>query len=213
MGYAHAGFEVVGVDKDPQPEYPFDFIQADAIEVLSDFERMPGWIQSFDAIHASFPCQRFTDQGNNHDAHPDLITPGRELLLATGLPFVMENVDSAPLRRDLLLCGRMFALPVIRHRVFELHGFDVPPPFHPKCRGAVSAGDAISVVGTGGGTQAHRGRRKRFDDMSVIRSRQLAMGLPWITDVQNLAEAIPPAYTAYVGAHLARALDKTEVVA
>lgn len=117
MGYHRAGFDVIGVDLNPQPRYPFEFHQCDALEWLS-YEQ-----NEFDAIHASPPCQRYTAlaKGNNAnvDDYPDLIAPTRELLQETGLPYVIENVPSAPLRYPITLCGEMFGLSVIRHRLFE----------------------------------------------------------------------------------------------
>lgn len=116
-GYADAGFYVVGVDVEPQPNYPFRFIQADALEFLRE-----GRWQGFDVIHASPPCQRYSAAAEIHDTserHPDLIDPTRALLRATGLPWVMENVERAPLETTLRLCGSMFELGVLRHRLFE----------------------------------------------------------------------------------------------
>ncbi|MEZ5195082.1 MAG: DNA cytosine methyltransferase [Bacteroidales bacterium] len=115
-GYAEAGFQVVGVDIEPQPNYPFPFIQADAVE----FIRKNG--KDFDAIHASPPCQKFSCSTGSHrkagKSYPDLIEPTRKALEATGKPFIMENVSQAPLRHDLILMGHMFNLWVIRKRIF-----------------------------------------------------------------------------------------------
>lgn len=115
QGYHDAGFDVTGVDIDPQPRYPFTFIQADALDFLAAHGH------EFDAIAASWPCQRFTTaQRIRGNTHPDLITPGRALLNATGRPWVMENVEGAPLRNPITLCGAMFpGLRVYRHRLFE----------------------------------------------------------------------------------------------
>lgn len=119
MGYSRAGFDVTGVDLTPQPDYPFEFIQADALGVLRLL--ISGRITGIDAIHASPPCQGYATltlgtNGGNNGRHPLLIEPTRELLDATGLPYVIENVMGAPVRRDLVLCGEMFGLGVIRHR-------------------------------------------------------------------------------------------------
>jgi DNA (cytosine-5)-methyltransferase 1 len=104
VGYSRAGFEVVGVDIDRQPHYPLQFIQADALALDSDF------IASFDAVHASPPCQSYSDlakrNGNGHE-WPRLIEPVRELLIRSGLPYVIENVDGAPLISPIVLCGTM----------------------------------------------------------------------------------------------------------
>ena len=124
-GYAHHGFEVVGVDIAPQRRYPYTFFQGDALDYLRHFGK------AFDAVHASCPCQAFTKawriQANDH---PDLITPTRELLRELGLPYVIENVPGAPLENPIELCGAMFGLQVYRHRLFE-GSFPVEAPVHP----------------------------------------------------------------------------------
>lgn len=120
-GYHRAGFEVVGIDIKPHPNYPFEFHQLDALDALTNYiEEGDG---SFAAIHASFPCQRWTAYARRGagvgDGYPDLVTPGRELLERTGLPYVIENVKGAPLRNPIMLCGSSFGLDVQRHRFFE----------------------------------------------------------------------------------------------
>lgn len=113
MGYHRAGFEVVGVDIAPQPNYPFEFHQADAMTYP---------LVGFDAIHASPPCQAYagvTAWRGDRSGHPDLVDATRERLQATGLPWVIENVREAPLNASLMLCGSMFGLRVKRHRYFE----------------------------------------------------------------------------------------------
>src|ERR1035441_2239975 len=105
VGYSRAGFEVVGVDIDPQPHYPLPFIQADALTLD------PKFIASFDAVHASPPCQAYSDlakrNGNAHE-WPRLIEPVRDMLIKTGKPYCIENVDGAPLLNPVILCGTMF---------------------------------------------------------------------------------------------------------
>ena len=126
MGYRRAGFEVVGVDIEPQPRYPFEFHQWDAMELLAWHVHHAGrgWpFGSFDAIHASPPCQLFSEgaPGRKRADHPDLLTPVRECLKAIGLPYVIENVATAPMPTSILLCGATFGLPLIRHRRFEVN--------------------------------------------------------------------------------------------
>jgi DNA (cytosine-5)-methyltransferase 1 len=207
MGYHRAGFEVVGVDLQAQPDYPFEFIQADAIEVLRELR--DGWALSFDAVHASPPCQTHSalTKGNRRrdgwtDGHADLITATRVLLEETGLPYVIENVQGAPVRRDLTLCGEMFGLKVIRHRYFELGGWSMLSPAHPRHRGRVAGmrhgewftGPYFAVYGDGGGK-------------GTVAQWQAAMGIDWTSDRRSLAEAIPPAYTELIGTGLLAALD------
>jgi len=116
-GYHQAGFDVVGVDINQQLNYPFTFVCADALKLDPEF------IASFDAIHASPPCQSYSDlakRNGNADDWPRLIEPVRELLIQTGLPYIIENVEGAPLINPVILCGTMFpGLRVIRHRLFE----------------------------------------------------------------------------------------------
>src|SRR5574337_20985 len=112
MGYHRAGFDVVGVDINPQQRYPFEFHQADAMT----FD-----LSGFDAIHASPPCQAYTVLGGREDLshYPDLVDAVRERLQASGKPWIIENVPGAPLRDPITLCGAMFGLRRYRHRLFE----------------------------------------------------------------------------------------------
>ncbi|MFF7201368.1 DNA methylase [Streptomyces sp. NPDC008141] len=190
MGYHRAGFEVVGVDLAEQPNYPFEFHRGDAI----DFAGRHG--AEFDLIHASWPCQHhctLTKGTNRGRAYPDLIPAGRAALLATGRPYVIENVQGAPIRHDLTLCGEMFGLAVIRHRHFEIHGFPTLQMPHLPHRGRVAGmrhgrwyeGPYFAVYGQGGGK-------------GTVSQWQHAMDITW-TDVRTeLAEAIPPAYTRHI---------------
>ena len=138
MGYHRAGFDVVGVDIEPQPHYPFEFLQADALEYLSNPLRY-----GYDAIHASPPCQGYSRMRHlpwlKHKVYPLLIEPVRTLLEAKGLPYIIENVEDSPLERasslfgthGVLLCGTMFGLPIYRHRPFEC---SFPYPSRPTAR-------------------------------------------------------------------------------
>jgi DNA (cytosine-5)-methyltransferase 1 len=193
MGYARAGFEVVGVDINPQPNYPFDFIQADVTEATRFT------FQGFDLIHASPPCQHsaaITKGTNKHrqHLHPDLFPQVRALLERSGKPYVIENPDSRP---DLVLCGEMFGLKVIRHRNFELGGWTAHAPAHVPHRGLVigmrhgrlvteEEGRYYQVYGSGG----YKG---------TVAQWQEAMGIDWTAVRREIAEAIPPAYTQYIG--------------
>jgi DNA (cytosine-5)-methyltransferase 1 len=199
MGYHRAGFEVVGVDIRPQPHYPFDFFWMDALEALNGHVGSID-VSRFQAIHASPPCQRWSTKTREPEAHPDLITPLRPLLDETGLPYVIENVPAAPLRRDLILCGSSFGLGVQRHRVFEsnvsllgpacAHG-QQPAQFPLYDHGRAYLGRVVHVFGAGGGKA-----REHWQE---------AMGIDWMTDAE-LAEAIPPAYTEMIGLQLLQQL-------
>lgn len=201
MGYHRAGFDVVGVDIAPQPRYPFTFIQADALTVLS----WRGY--SWDAIHASPPCQAYSSTSSLHDnEYPRLIAPVRDLLDATGLPYVIENVAGAKaeLREPITLCGSSFGLGVRRHRLFEVFGFDVglvPPCNHGEQR------EPIDVTGTGSRRIGERtdgagGNSRKPRNLTEARE---AMGIGWMTRPE-LSEAIPPAYTEWIGERLMAAV-------
>lgn len=201
MGYHRAGFDVTGVDISPQPHYPFEFVHADAMTVLDTFDDFCWAYGDFDAIHASPPCQAFSKatrmQGNPAD-HPDLLTPTRERLRRSGVPWVVENVPGAPLRADFKLCGCMFGLGVRRERWFETswQAFDLRQPCcHPE-----------PVVGVYGYSGPRPGSGK-FSGRLATWSR--AMGIGWM-EVLELAQAIPPAYTEHVGEHLAAHLAQLE---
>jgi DNA (cytosine-5)-methyltransferase 1 len=193
MGYHRAGFEVVGVDITHQPNYPFEFIQADALSLPTKF------LKSFDAIHASPPCQSYSDlakRNKNADEWPRLIEPTRRLLRRTGLPYVIENVEGAPMEEPKVLCGTMFpALRVIRHRLFESN-VELTVPHH----------GTHPLVFTHDKRKAHYGKldqNKAFVSVTgggncSVENARLAMGIAWMTK-NELNESIPPAYTAYIG--------------
>jgi hypothetical protein len=185
VGYHRAGFEVVGVDIAPQPNYPFEFIQADALCVL-------GWAGSewyidtreFAAIHASPPCQHYANvtrwKGEQLD-HPDLIGPVRELLESKHLPYVIENVRTSALRADFMLCGSAFHLPIRRHRYFETNWSGLVMSYGCRHQDSDYSFD-------------HGGKQPE----SVYRD---SMGCGWMTVLES-REAIPPAYTEFIGTQL-----------
>lgn len=189
-GYVQAGFRVVGVDIVPQPSYPFDFVQADALDYIAAHGHR------YQAIHASPPCQAWTNaQRLRKRDHPDLIAPLRPLLRATGKPYVIENVPNAPLYDPILLCGRMFNLTLYRHRLFELP-IPLGQPEHPEHTQNVvkvgrpwRAGDVTAIVG-------------HFSNVTAARR---VMGIDWMTR-DELSQAIPPAYTRYIGQQLLEVL-------
>ena len=196
VGLHRAGFEVVGVDVVASAAYPFPFHQADALEVLST----PWFLAGFDFIWASPPCQAHSapTKGTNRrrePSHPDLIAPTRELLDKAEIPYVIENVAGAPLRKDLTLCGEMFGLGVIMHRFFELGGWVAPQPAHIAHRGRVRGwrhgeffdGPYVAAYGDGGGK-------------ATPAEAQRAKGMFWTSDAWALREAIPAAYGQHIGA-------------
>ncbi len=175
VGYAAAGFEVVGVDLAPQPRYPMGFVRADALDYLASHG------SDFDAIHASPPCQAYapvTAWRGDPLSYPDLLASTREGLQATGRPWIIENVPGAPLRADFLLCGTMFGLRFRRHRLFETswRGFALVP------------------------TCAYRTTDAAFDH-SDERAYADALGCSWMS-VHGGRQAIPPAYTQFLGEQL-----------
>lgn len=193
LGYMRAGFNVIGVDINPQPRYPGLFIHANAL--LADYE----FLANFDVIHASPPCQAYCTvnafakkQGKEY---PDLIEPMRRLLIASGLPYIMENVPNAPLRPDICLSGTMFGLGVIRRRVFETNtGIRKADNMRDVREGSVLTGEYLTVAGGGQGwTRA-------------LKHQRAAMGIGWM-NADELNESIPPAYTQWIGYQLLGILD------
>lgn len=193
-GYHRAGFEVVGVDSRPQPHYPFEFHQADAMTYP---------LAGFDAIHASPPCQGYVQWQNlnaerygNRVDHPKLIEPVRDLLQASGLPHVIENVQGAPVSRMTVLCGSMFGLNVRRHRFFESNVLMMD---HPRCR---HQGTEIAVYGKLDGRRIWtRADGSEVRAAATLKQASDAMGIDWMT-WDEIREAIPPAYTEHIGRQL-----------
>jgi DNA (cytosine-5)-methyltransferase 1 len=212
VGYARAGFEVVGIDIAEQPNYPFEVWQTDALEVLEAGKVAWRLIEDFDAIHASPPCQAFTAykrRPNHVKESPDLIAPTRELLEATGLPWIMENVAGAPLRDPLMLCGSMFDPPldVRRHRYFESN-----VPLHPPAWGC-----RHRVWGPRFPSATNRRKNSRLTVQvgswnTPLEVQKRAMGIDWMT-LEELSEAIPPAYCEHIGGYLMAHLNTRKAAA
>ena len=190
VGYHRAGFEVVGVDINPQPRFPFEFHQANALEYP---------LNGFDVIHASPPCQAYSKcTGLNYrDKHPRLISIIRDRLKMSGVTFVIENVEGARkfLEQPIMLCGSMFGLPIRRHRYFEIKPNFIL--FRPPCN---HKPNPVYITGT---PRPKHGPRK--DPLASV--RRAAMETPWMT-IKDMDEAIPPAYTHYIGKLLIKYLDK-----
>lgn len=188
MGLHRVGFEVTGIDIDPQPEYPFPFIQADALDA-------PVKLQNYDLIWASPPCQAYTwgTRTGRQDKFPTLVEATRAMLKESGKAYIIENVPGAPLEKPVCLCGAMFRLRVLRHRIFESNlRLQVPPhPKHQRTQGHLGRKKPRSyyacVAGAGGNGYSYR-----------LEDWQKAMGIDWLSK-PTLIEAIPPAYSEYLG--------------
>lgn len=206
MGYHRAGFEVVGVDINPQPNYPFEFHRGDAIQFLRLNHR------SFDAFAASPPCQKFSRmqslgkaRNGDYPEHEDFVGITRQTFATLGKPYVIENVVGAPLLNPIILCGSMFGLKTYRHRLFESN-FPIEAPAHephrdktPSAGNGVSPKGFISICGSGG----VRGMKSK----EILEYWSMAMGIDWMTR-KELAQAIPPAYTEFIGKQLMAFLEK-----
>ena len=198
VGYYRAGFEVIGVDIVKQPHYPFEFHQADALTYQ---------LYGFGAFHASPPCQGYMNALNMpnvkkvHKEAKRLIEPTRELLIATGKPFVIENVVGSPLQNYFELSGMMFQLKVIRKRWFEIHGFEV---------GFLPSPQTYKNARSAGYIPYNKGETTQRNSLPQIWTKarvSIAMGIDWML-LSELNQAIPPAYTEYIGKYLMQELKR-----
>ena len=209
VGYHRAGFDVVGCDIKPQPRYPFPFVRADAM-------RPPFDLRTFDAIHASPPCQKYTQV--NRLAHlkgreyADLLGPTREMLIESGLPWIIENVQAAPMTNSIRLCGSSFGLLVRRHRLFEgsfvLFGIPCSHRWQDKAGARFPTAFRSEKYLTADGRQ-----QKRLSTVVQVYGHTAgkavwpeAMGIDWMTS-KELTQAIPPAYTEFIGRQLMAVLE------
>lgn len=203
-GYARAGFEVVGVDINPQPRYLFEHHVGDALAFVAEHGH------EFDAIHASPPCQTYSKTRTLHDnTHPDLVEPTRAALVASGKPWVIENVVGAPLIDPLTLCGTEFGmtapdvdgvpLKLVRHRLFESN-------IELRGNGGCAHDHSIqtaTVYGAGGGwTPAHRDNPDRrggyIPHTDVIKN---LLGIDWMTK-HEMSQVVPPVMAEHIGRQL-----------
>lgn len=197
VGYDKAGFDVTGVDIIPQKNYPFRFVQTNALNIR--------FIDDYDVIHASPPCQNYCWSTAKHRAqgkiYPDLVESVRKLLIESGKPYVIENVPTAPLRNPTYLEGTMFGLNVIRRRCFETNWW-LPQPMYIKRKKTImqhSKRDPRIFIKksaycqvTGNGADGWSCR---------VADWRKAMGIDWMTR-EEIKQAIPPAYTEYIGRYL-----------
>jgi len=199
VGYHRAGFDVVGVDLAAQPRYPFTFVQGDSLEHLAAHGH------EFDMIHASPPCQAYTKAAKIHNSagrHPNLVGPCRELLIRSGRPWVIENVVGAPMGGTCItLCGVMFGLKVFRHRLFESSILLFAPahPPHPG-RTAPRGGYSTAAMSVGGYVTVAGNNFIREEGAT-------AMGVEWMGTRREVANAIPPAYTEFIGKQLVSMME------
>jgi len=205
MGYYRAGFDVVGVDIKPQPRYPFEFVQADALDVLHEVVLWPGPGFDYAAIHASPPCHDWSPLASvtGSDGTGELLGRTLDHLSHLALPWVVENTSRAPLtptsdlfgRHGTMLCGTMFGLKVIRHRLFET-SFPVPSM---TCGSHV--GEFYAPAGHGDPNWKRREANPHLSGPGYADRCREAMGIEWMNR-DELAQAIPPAYTEWLGAFL-----------
>lgn len=205
-GFNNIGFECIGVDITDDHKYPFDFIHSDVFKLPMSF------FEKFDVIHASPPCQAYILANKKKETkHPKLIEQTRNLLEKTGKPYIIENVIGSPLRKDIILCGEMFDLKVIRHRLFEINGFTVLQPKHEKHKNSVMNGTAIAIWSGGikpgfyGDKEKQKQyiqKRKQLGLKTGVEDWQKAMDIDWVNDKKHLSQMIPPKYTEYIGKFL-----------
>lgn len=200
VGYAEAGFEVVGVDIKPQPHYPFEFIQADALTVLLD---------GFDVIHASPPCQphvkgmRAVNQKlGRRMKHEDLIATVRGRLRLSGLPYVIENAEGAPLLEPVRLCGTSFGQPLRRHRLFESN----MPILGSHCAHGNFREKRYWTSWVKDGERVRATTVQVYGNGAETHEWGPAMGIDWMTPAE-LKEAIPPFYTTWIGQQILMGLE------
>jgi DNA (cytosine-5)-methyltransferase 1 len=203
MGLHRAGFDVTGVDIRPQPRYPFRFVRADALNP-------PFALRSFDFIWASPPCQAHTSLRKmwNAKPHADLIPQTREILTASGVPYAIENVPGSPLRSTVMLCGTMFDLrtdcgaELRRHRFFETNFIILAPQCsHGRAVIGIYGGhvrDRCRTITITGHTPQQNVVRNRVRQTFSVDDARGAMGIDWMT-MDGLSQAIPPAYSEFIG--------------
>lgn len=194
VGYWQAGFQVIGVDIKPQRRYPFQFVQADAM----DFD-----LRKFDAIHASPPCQDHSNLKSRHGDHGTgwMLEAMLERLSALDVPWVVENVSTAKNRADFLLCGEMFGLRTIRHRRFTLNPMLpilLSEPYHAPHRRRTDKSHSRAGVGLADVNLSVTGHVSPAMGPA-------ALGIDWMTG-RELSQAIPPAYTRFIGEQLIKAV-------
>lgn len=230
-GYFEAGFDVVGVDVDPQPNYPYEFVQADALKYVSwlieaEYAHVDDAVTAYNcagghllsdfaAIHASPPCQAYSAAkriGNARPGHKDLVGVTRDVLIQAGRPWIIENVPGSPLDTHVELCGTQFGLPLRRHRFFESSEFlfSHPNPCRHRDGDLTVFGHVVQICGSRGTAYKDAKGRTHYRPLRVgIEEGRDAMGIDWMNRGE-LSQAIPPVFTEYLGRQLLsriRAID------
>lgn len=203
MGYKLAAddlgleIEIVGIDLFEQKNYPFKFIQDDALSFLIK------WGRGFTHIHASPPCQEYTHTSNiktkaKKEGSVSILPEVKTVMYQLKLPGVIENVMGSPFVKDIILDGRMFGLKIIRRRIFEtVNWFSMKPGIPQYKKGMVMRGECMVVAGHSS-NQNRQGIKWQVDGDSTIDKRRNAMGIDWMNN-REITQAIPPAYTRYIG--------------
>lgn len=196
-GYQQAGFSVTGIDHEPQPNYV-----GDAFYLCDAFWFAERYGAEFDAVHASPPYQSYGKFKHLARPQPKLVADVRKCLLKLQRPYIIENVVGAPLFSPLILCGTQFGLKVFRHRLFET-SFPVPALPHAPHTERIGRNGFVSVVGHG---SSGAGTPK---DHRTLAAWQTAMQIDWMTR-QEMTQAVPPAYTEYIGRYLREYLHERQ---
>jgi DNA (cytosine-5)-methyltransferase 1 len=203
MGYFQAAadrglqIEITGIDIDPQKNYPFKFIKADAVEYLGNN------YNKYTHVHASPPCQPYSNSTAQYrkegKIYHDILLPLQKLMYDIALPGVIENVPNAPIRADIVLMGHVFGLHVLRKRHFENVNWFMMNPMLSKPTGQVKTGEFCSVFGKASYGKVKGGVLPNFKKNTIRETWAYAMGIDWYMKDIELSEAIPPAYTRYIG--------------
>lgn len=203
MGYYQAAKElglnikIIGVDIQEQNNYPFEFIQEDAVSFLKNNHK------DFTHIHASPPCQKYTQSTAQYrkkgKEYPDIYEGIKKIMYEIKKPGVIENVPASPIRPDIILKGTVFGLKVIRKRHFELVNWFMMQPLLEPHKGKVSEGDYVSVFGHASYCKSIKDKQYKYKEKTIRETWATAMGIDWYMKDVELSEAIPPAYTKYIG--------------
>ena len=206
MGYFLAAkqlnidIEIIGVDIVNQKNYPFKFIQSDALKYLKQNHK------KFNIIHASPPCQIFSRTTANHKLkgkNYDNQLPGLiEIIQKIQIPIIIENVPDSPIRNDIVLRGDIFRLKVLRARKFQIENAFILKPHLPKIIGSVQDGDFCTVAGKGSYISNKKNKQPKFKKSSIIETWKYALGIDWMKTYKELANSIPPDYTKWIALQL-----------